>query len=336
MNKDVLLSLIVPCFNVENYVQQCLDSIYSCDLDEKQFEVLCIDDYSSDGTRTILEQNGRQHGNLRIIVNSTNKGLSATRNTGIREAKGEYLWFVDSDDFVTAKGLANLVYRMIDQDLDVLCFNYRQVDEEGKELSEHVVFNETSSQDGYSFVKTVFGKSIVYHMGYVVRFLYRTEYLRSHQLFFPEKVYWEDTVYMPKSIIEASRIASSAEILYSYRVNPKSFCSTFLRTYPAKSIFEFSFCAGSDLFSFSNEVKDEELKDAFYDTAVQKYINGFPIYLFRTSWSERKKFYALIKERKTEVNRLRRNMTMFRKGLLLPVIGPTLAEIGSAVYKVYH
>jgi glycosyltransferase involved in cell wall biosynthesis len=283
-----------------------------------------------------LERNQRQHNNLRIVVHEKNLGLGGARNTGIREAKGNYLWFVDSDDLVTAKELKALTQIIIEQELDVLCFNYRRVDEKGRELSTHRVFNNTSTYEGCAFVKAEFGKGIVNHMGYVWRFIYRADYLRQHQLFFPEHVRWEDTVFMPKALLEANRVAAISDVLYSYRVNANSISGTFGSAYPASSIFEFAFYAGGDLLRFSDEVKDEELKNAFRNTAVQKYINGFPIHLFRTSRSERKKFYALVKGRKAEVNPLRSIMTIFRKWLLLPVIGPVLAEIGSAVYGVNH
>lgn len=335
-HNQILLTFVVPCYNVEKYIQQCLDSIYDCDLPEDRCEVLCINDCSPDDTQTILEQNQKRHDNLRIVVHDKNKGLGGARNTGIHEAKGRFLWFVDSDDMVTAHGLNALVHKTIEQDLDVLCFNYRRIDETGNELSEHKVFKDTFVRDGYSFVKSVFGNGIVYHMGYVVRFLYRSDYLRQHQLFFPEKVRWEDTVFMPKALLEAERVAAVSDVLYSYRVNVASISGTFGSAYPASSIYEFAFCAGGDLLKFSEEVKDKELSLSIQNTAVKKYINGFPIYLFRTSRIERKRFYALIKDMKLELKPLKREMKLLERLLLLPVIGPTTAEMGAFIYRFNH
>jgi glycosyltransferase involved in cell wall biosynthesis len=311
-----------------------LDNIYASNLPENQFEVLCINDCSPDNVQEILEWNQKKHDNMRIIVHQQNRGLGGARNTGIREAKGKYLWFVDSDDLVITQGLKTLIKKAINEDLDILCFNYCRVDQEGREISKHLVFNDNSTQGGYIFVKSVFGKDIVNHLGYVWRFIYRTEYLRRHQLFFPEQVRWEDTVFMPQALLGAERVAAVPDVLYSYRVNANSISGTFGSAYPASLIFEYAICAGGDLLRFSDEVKDEELKGAFHDTAIYRYINGFPLHLFRTSRLERKKFYALTKRRMTEVNQLRRDMTMFRKLLLLPIVGPVLAEISAAVYGV--
>ena len=331
---QIVLTFVVPCYNVETFVQRCLDSIFACGLEEDCFEVLCVNDCSPDNTIGILKSNQKTHGNLRIINHESNKGLGGGRNTGIREARGKYLWFVDSDDEIVTNGFANALSMALEKDLDVLCFNYCRIDEEGKELSRHVVFGETSVSSGYSFVNNVFGDSIVYHMGYVVRFLYRADYLRSHQLFFPEQAHWEDTVFMPKSLLLSERIASVPQVFYAYRANPDSISGVFGKAYPAKSIFDYSFCAGGDLLRFSEEVNDVGLRDAFRNTAIQKYINGFAIHLFRTSKQERKRFFELIKERVEEVRPLKPYMNLLNKVMLVPLVGPMATNLMSRVYKM--
>lgn len=331
-----LLSFVVPCYNVEKYIQHCLDSIYGCGLEEDHFEVLCVNDCSPDNVIDILTQNQKNHSNLRIINHKTNKGLGGGRNTGIKEAKGKYLWFVDSDDEIVSDGFAGALAKAIENNLDVLCFNYCRIDEEGKELSRHLVFEETSVTDGGSFVNAVFGNTIVYHMGYVVRFLYRTDYLRGHNLFFPEQVYWEDTVFMPKSILLARRVSSVSQVFYAYRFNPDSISGVFGKSYPAKSIFEYAFCAGADLLHFSDEVKDDGLNRAFRNAAINKYINGFAINLFRTSRKERDRFFVIIKERNEQVKPLVQYMSVLNKMLIMPCFGPLLAGLVSFGYKKTH
>ena len=333
---QILLTFVVPCYNVERYIQHCLDSIYACGLEEDCFEVLCVNDCSPDNTNNVLKSNQKNHTNLRIINHETNRGLGGGRNTGIREAKGRYLWFVDSDDEIVSSGFSDAFSMALEKDLDVLCFNYCRIDEEGKELSRHVVFGETTVSNGYSFVNRVFGESIVYHMGYVVRFLYRTDYLRTHQLFFPEQVHWEDTAFMPKSILLAERIASVSQVFYAYRVNPDSISCVFGKAYPAKSIYDYSFSSGSDLLRFSEEIKDDGLRYSFRNTAIQKYINGFAIHLLRTSRKERKRFFGLIKEREEEVKPLKQYMSLLNRVMLMPILGPLSVSLMSRVYRAKH
>lgn len=331
---QIILTFVVPCYNVERYIQRCLDSIYSCGLPESRFEVLCINDCSPDNTIDILKLNQNCQGNLKIINHDNNKGLGGGRNTGIREARGKYLWFVDSDDEVTGEEISGVLERAEAENLDVLCFNYCRIDEEGRELSRHLVFKDKSAIDGCSFGKKCFPYGIVNHMGYVWRFLYRTDFLRSHNLFFPEQVHWEDTVFMPKSILLAERIASVPQVFYAYRVNPDSISGVFGKAYPAKSIFDFSFRAGEGLLRFSEEVKDNDLSDAFRNTAIQKYINGFAIHLLRTSKKERQRFFGLIKERREEVKPLKQYMNLLNKVMLFPLVGALAANMMSRVYKM--
>lgn len=332
----ILLTFVVPCYNVEKCVQRCLDSIYECGLEESQFEVLCINDCSPDDTGCVLELNRDAHANLRIINHEVNMGLGGGRNTGIREAKGQYLWFVDSDDEILGKGVADALNYACDENLDVLCFNYQKLDVNGNEMPLQYMIKDTSPQNGCDFVKTVFEGGIALNMGYVVRFLYKVEYLRRHDLLFPQNVCWEDTVYMPKSIIEADRVAAISSVMYSYRMNVNSISGTFSRAYPAKLIYEFAFCAGTDLLHFSEGLSDPELKQELHDAAVKRYINGFPLFLLRTGKTEREKFYVMVKNHHEDVGSIRCYINMLGRALLMPVVGPMLASLLSFVYKKKH
>lgn len=332
----IKLSFVISCYNVEKYVQRCLDSIYSCGLSEEQFEVICVDDCSHDGTAGILEENKAKHSNLRIFTHETNRGSGGGRNTGIREAKGRYLWFVDADDEIVGNGFAEALEKAVEDHLDVLCFNYCRIDEEGKQLARYEVFGEVPASDGYGFSAKAFLGGITRHMGFVWRFLYKTDFIRSHQLLFPEQMHWEDTVFMPKSILLAERVASVPQVFYAYRVNPDSISGVFGKAYPAKSIFEFAFCIGGDLLAFSEEVKDEVLRRAFHDTAVHQYINGFPLHLLRTDRKERTRFYQMLKVRKEEVKPLKLYMNWRSRAVMIPVIGPMATEILSFWYKKTH
>ncbi len=329
------LTFVLPCYNVESVVQQCIDSVYSCDLSSDQFEVLCIDDCSPDNTIQILQRNLEEHSNFRIISHTENRGLGGARNTGLREAQGTYVWFIDSDDILSPNNLVDLVRKAEVDNLDVLCFNYRRVDNEGHILSTPLVFRNISVQDGSSFVDSAFGGGFVSHLGYVWRFLYRTEFLRSNQISFPEKVYWEDTVFMPRAILMAQRVASVPDVLYSYRVNPESISGSFSRAYPAKMIIDLSFVCGRDLLCFSNELDNScPCKGAIWKVAINKYINGFPIYLFRTSSKERHSFYQIVSS--VDYSDISGYFFKLSRILLTPVIGPVLAGILSIAYKIKH
>lgn len=331
----MVLSFIVPCFNVEGFLPFCLDSIYGNDLSESEFEVLCINDCSPDNSLSILNDYASKHANLRIVSHSENKGLGGARNTGIEQAHGEYLWFIDADDIVNCSHISRVIQQCGSENLDVLAFNYNKISQEGSVLSDHTVFAETQILDGQSFVLKAFHNNITGHMGYVWRFFYRTDFLRVHQMHFPEKTYWEDTVFMPKALLLARRVASIPDILYSYRVNPESISGSFSRMYPAKMIYDLTFVCGRDLLCFSNELDDSySSKEIIRKAAIEKYINGFPIYLFRTSRKERKAFYELISS--VDTTDLLGYMSIMSRILLIPIIGPALSELFSFAYRMKH
>ncbi|MBQ7388081.1 MAG: glycosyltransferase family 2 protein [Paludibacteraceae bacterium] len=96
----IRLSYILPIYNVEQYLAQCLDSIFSQNLPEDEYEVICMNDCSTDGSLKILKQYQSMNPHMQILTFEQNRGLSAARNEGVRIARGEYIWFVDSDDFI--------------------------------------------------------------------------------------------------------------------------------------------------------------------------------------------------------------------------------------------
>lgn len=95
----MFLSFIVPVYNTEEYLAECLDSLLRQDIPESEYEIICINDGSTDGSGAILQQYQEKHRNLRIIE-QPNRGVAAARNAGLETAQGEYIWFVDSDDLV--------------------------------------------------------------------------------------------------------------------------------------------------------------------------------------------------------------------------------------------
>ena len=96
----IRLSIIIPFYNVEQYIALCLDSVYHQDIPEEEYEVICVDDCSPDSSIAIVEEYAKKHTNLVVVRNQYNRKLGGARNAGMEVATGRYVWFVDSDDFV--------------------------------------------------------------------------------------------------------------------------------------------------------------------------------------------------------------------------------------------
>lgn len=107
----VYLSIIVPMYNVEKYIDKCLTSIFEQDLPKDEYEIILLNDGSTDNTMTIAERYAREHTEIRLFQHS-NMGLSATRNRGIKLAVGEYIYFMDSDDYLIPESL-NCIYNSL-------------------------------------------------------------------------------------------------------------------------------------------------------------------------------------------------------------------------------
>ena len=110
--KDILVSVIVPVYNVENYLRQCLDSITGQTL--RNIEIICVDDSSTDSSGKILEEYAKKDERIKIIT-QPNKGAGAARNNGLSAAQGKYLSFLDSDDFFEPDML-ELAYKKAEED----------------------------------------------------------------------------------------------------------------------------------------------------------------------------------------------------------------------------
>ena len=342
-SKMIRISFILPCKNVGIYIQKCLDSIYSIALREDEYEILCIDDGSQDATLDILKRNANSHTNLHVEQAQIDLGCGGGRNVLLRKAKGAYIWFIDPDDTVVSAEVAPIIRQAETNALDVLLFNYYEVTEDGQKTIQNPRFPDTYVMDGLSLWDTIFLERIVAHIGYVWRFLVRREYLNSIGLVFPERIIHQDTVWMPKLMIKATRIQSTSIAAYDYWHHKTSITGVFDSVYPARSIYTRCITICQMVLNFAKELDNLKKSNARYEYyakifqnfAVSHYLNGLPIMLCRTSNKERKKFYSITKTEgvPAEVAAKERGLTMM---CLNPVIGYVFSSILSMGYKLTH
>ena len=123
----VKLSYVVPVYNVEAYVRSCLESLYAQGLSEDEFEVVCVNDGSTDTSLQILEDFQKDHNNMTIRT-IPNGGSSNARNTGVGIARGEYIFFIDSDDYIAENTVKPLLELAMEKQIDMLYFDFIRVD----------------------------------------------------------------------------------------------------------------------------------------------------------------------------------------------------------------
>lgn len=128
MNVPVF-SIIIPVYNVEKYISECLNSVYSQEFEA--FEVIAIDDGSADNSGNILDKYKADFHDKTTVIHQANQGQSAARNLGIQKATGDYILFIDSDDWIEPKTLQILYEKIKENSYDMLGFNNQKVYEDG-------------------------------------------------------------------------------------------------------------------------------------------------------------------------------------------------------------
>ena len=237
---EVELSVIIPAYNAANYLEDCLESIFAQDL--PSFEVICVNDGSTDETLAVLEKLAAKHPEL-IVLSQENQGQGAARNVALGMARGRYVQFVDSDDRLPSEGIAKALDKMASENLDVLFFDGSTF-YENDELAERFesfkdTYHREKSHDecmtGIELFKR-FKNENTYRVSPCMA-LFRRGLLDDEGIRFPEGVIYEDNAFALKVICSAQRAAHINEPLYLRRIREGSTMTAVSTAKNARSYF---------------------------------------------------------------------------------------------------
>lgn len=221
----VRISVIVPVYNVEKYLDQCLNHIINQSFQD--LEIICINDGSTDGSPDILNKFAKMDSRIQII-NQENQGLGATRNRGISLAKGDYIYFMDGDDYLELTALEELYDMSERYKLDFVIFkinNFNKTNTDSidyeyyampylKERVGNNVFNYLDVEDiALDLAVNVYGS------------FFKREFISGFK--FPERLLFEDNVFFTKALFKADRICFYDKFLYNRRVRDDSLSQKF-------------------------------------------------------------------------------------------------------------
>lgn len=212
--KKIEISIIVPIYNVENYLRECLESIYKLDLINK--EIILINDGSKDNSIKIAEEYANKYPKNTILISQENRGLSGARNTGLNIATGEYIFFIDSDDFLDSDETELFFKEGIEKKQDILIGNYWEYfgKNDKKILISSVANKKITDQKGIYFLD----RDVKNRCFSVVawRNLYKKEFLEKHNLLFKEKLLHEDNLFTLKAFRLSNKVGCSDKVFYYY------------------------------------------------------------------------------------------------------------------------
>jgi glycosyltransferase involved in cell wall biosynthesis len=204
MSENRLISVVVPVYNVEAYLAACLDSLLA--QTRAPLEIVCVNDGSTDQSGKILDQYAEKDPRIRVIAQE-NGGLAHARNTGLEQARGEYVAFVDSDDTVSADFLEKLAGALESRQADIAVCDMEYRYEDGR--------TEASSGGSFSHTRAQLWPALVLINNSACNKLYRRRLL--NELSFPDGMLYEDLGTIPALLYAAAEVVKVNAPLYYYR-----------------------------------------------------------------------------------------------------------------------
>lgn len=213
------LSFVVPAYNAEEYISKCLDSLLAQSLDVSEYEILVINDGSTDATLNIALKYIEKYTNIKLI-NQNNKGLAETRNVGIKNSRGQYIWFIDSDDYIVENCAANILSFVVEKNLDMFLVA----------PSANVTENFQKDWNEKFPPVVVKGSSLLKDDKVDVgawAYLFKKSFIELNNLRFLSGSLFEDSEFTPRALFYASNVGLIDFSVYYYIQHGKSIMHTF-------------------------------------------------------------------------------------------------------------
>ncbi len=218
MNKTPAISVIIPVYNVEKYLRQCLDSVINQTF--KDIEIIVINDCSTDNSLQIIEDFADKYNNIKVINNKKNEGLYKTRNIGLEIAAGQYIGFVDSDDYIE-KNMYEIMYlKAKDTNADIISCNYFIIfcNTKGKETLKKIDFSHSIQLLEISKNKLVGAEDILFDTPVSWNKIFRKDFLTKNRIKFDSEIKTTYDAYFNRiCFFKADKIVYIPDFLYFYR-----------------------------------------------------------------------------------------------------------------------
>lgn len=321
------LSIIVPIYNVEDYLEECLESLYN--IKNIELEIILVNDGSKDNSFKIMEKFKDMYPEKTVLINKENGGLSSARNAGMKAAAGEYISFIDSDDFIDVDEFERFFKEGQKDKLDVIVGNMRYYTPEktGDPLFRSDMIKNSGILKGVDFFWELFQKHKCFREE-VVDDIYRREFLLKNDIWFNENIVHEDSEFTPLVYLKAEKVRYIDRAFYFYRQRTGSI----MNKVSEKSIVSLeSICERFfDEYKKLDSAKGKEVLSAlilsFYSVVVYKRYNG------AGDWKRVHKRYkelysALKNSKKVEPEEFLLSFSVFIPNTLRKILGKQITNV---------
>lgn len=270
-------SVIIPAFNLENYISRCLDSVLKQDLAYNEYEILVINDGSTDQTKEKVSLYTERNSNI-FLFNKTNGGVSSARNMGIENAKGEYILFVDGDDWLVENVLSTMYSKLKADALEVASFSYKKI-YNNIELNKEVALKEsTEVTSGLDFIIQSATNDF-----YPWLYSISNSFLKKHELLFNTSIsFCEDKEFLIRTLSLTQRFKGFELVYYNYYIGRDQAVSTTFKNKHVTDLVNANFL----IYSFAEDkVANTTHKEFIKKSALNAILNSSYTLTTMSVWS---------------------------------------------------
>lgn len=293
MENNSLISVIVPIYNVEKYLRECIESILSQTY--KNIEIILVDDGSTDSSPSICDEYANAHSNIRVI-HRENGGLSVARNTGLEKCTGEYVYFIDSDDYIASTAVEELLKVALSESADIVFYDAYSFEDGNEQKKIKQNYKRKHIYESATGIEMLSALQIngEFHSS-VPLMLLKKEFLLKNSLDFVPGILHEDTIFTYKAFVYAQRVAYCNGDFYKRRYRPESIMTskkTDRHYIGCRTVYN-----SLKDFSFERNIEKTEVSRAFMSRYAMIALDVYK----KLDKSSRKKFKADYKALKRDV-----------------------------------
>ena len=278
---DKLVSIIVPVYNAEKTIKKCLDSLLS--QTHKCIEIIVVDNNSKDSSISLLEKYASLDSRIKVLKEK-NKGVSNARNKGLEECRGEYIIFVDADDYLNENAIDIEIKEIEKKDVDVVFFEY-YIDEKGTQCKQYLTYK-TFYDDKYKIIEEMTGGNKYFSS--VWRGIYKRDLISNIR--FRNIKFAEDLLFNIEVILRAEKIYISSLANYVYIDNPNSALKSLKDD--LRNTIDFSYSL-SDIFERADDKSLDKIYIKEMKNCLYRILNNELMYFSFKKWASRLKVLTL-------------------------------------------